>query len=97
MLEVGVVALGFAVGVLKLLAEMAAAGFTALKGVEAEQFAEFEKVGDAPEAAIRFVRNCLYAAGNNGSRALLPQVTALTQDADPVVADAARWAVGRLG
>ncbi len=44
----------------------------------------------------RFVRNCLYAAGNSGSAALLPQVDALCRDADPVVADAARWAAGRL-
>jgi epoxyqueuosine reductase len=44
----------------------------------------------------RFVRNCLYAAGNSGSDALLPQVEALTADSDPVVADAARWATLRL-
>lgn len=44
----------------------------------------------------RFVRNCLYAAGNSGSAALLPQVEALCIDADPVVADAARWAALRL-
>ncbi len=44
----------------------------------------------------RFVRNCLYAAGNSGNRALAEQVEALTQDPDPVVADAARWALERL-
>jgi epoxyqueuosine reductase len=44
----------------------------------------------------RFVRNCLYAAGNSGSAALLPQVQALADDPDPVVADAARWARQRL-
>jgi len=44
----------------------------------------------------RFVRNCLYAAGNSSSAALLPQVAALTADPDPVVADAARWAHKRL-
>lgn len=44
----------------------------------------------------RFVRNCLYAAGNSGAAALLPQVEALRDDADPVVADAARWAAARL-
>ena len=44
----------------------------------------------------RFVRNCLYAAGNSGNAGLIPQVAALTGDPDPVVADAARWALARL-
>ena len=44
----------------------------------------------------RFVRNVLYAIGNSGDLALLPTAQALTGDADPVVADAARWAVTRL-
>ncbi len=44
----------------------------------------------------RFVRNCLYAAGNSGDAALLPQVRALLDDPDEAVADAARWALARL-
>ncbi|MDE2435313.1 MAG: tRNA epoxyqueuosine(34) reductase QueG [Sphingomonadales bacterium] len=44
----------------------------------------------------RFVRNCLYAAGNSGEAGLMPLVTALTSDPDPAVADAARWAAGEL-
>jgi len=44
----------------------------------------------------RFVRNCLYAAGNSGNAALIPQVQALTADPDPVVAEAAQWALARL-
>ena len=44
----------------------------------------------------RFVRNCLIAAGNSGKGALLPQVRSLTGDPDPVVAEAARWALARL-
>ncbi|MBK6803153.1 MAG: tRNA epoxyqueuosine(34) reductase QueG [Novosphingobium sp.] len=44
----------------------------------------------------RFVRNCLYAAGNNGDPALAPQVRALLGDPDEAVADAARWALERL-
>lgn len=44
----------------------------------------------------RLVRNCLYAAGNSGNSALLPQVEALTADPDPVVAEAAQWALARL-
>ena len=44
----------------------------------------------------RFVRNCLYAAGNSGRAALMAQVEPLMADADPVVAEAARWAGERL-
>ncbi|MEC9068158.1 MAG: tRNA epoxyqueuosine(34) reductase QueG [Pseudomonadota bacterium] len=44
----------------------------------------------------RFVRNCLIAAGNSGNRALEAPVRALLDDPDPVVAEAARWALGEL-
>ena len=44
----------------------------------------------------RFVRNCLYSAGNSGNVGLVPQVEALTGDRDPVVAEAAQWALERL-
>ena len=44
----------------------------------------------------RFVRNCLYAAGNSGDAALRPQVQALAADPDPVVAEAAQWALAQL-
>jgi epoxyqueuosine reductase len=44
----------------------------------------------------RFVRNCLYAAGNSGDEALVPSCEQLKDDPDPVVAEAARWALGKL-
>jgi epoxyqueuosine reductase len=44
----------------------------------------------------RFVRNALIAAGNSGDEALDSHVCALLGDPDPAVADAARWALGRL-
>ncbi|MXP40348.1 tRNA epoxyqueuosine(34) reductase QueG [Altererythrobacter soli] len=44
----------------------------------------------------RFVRNCLIAAGNSGDAALVGPVQALSNDPDPVVAEAARWALDRL-
>ncbi|MFN7399841.1 MAG: tRNA epoxyqueuosine(34) reductase QueG [Sandaracinobacter sp.] len=44
----------------------------------------------------RFVRNCLYAAGNSGLAALLPPIRALLADPDPAVAEAARWAEALL-
>ncbi len=44
----------------------------------------------------RLVRNCLVAAGNSGTEALLPAVVALLEDADPAVAEAAAWAQAQL-
>ncbi|KWV91508.1 tRNA epoxyqueuosine(34) reductase QueG [Erythrobacter sp. YT30] len=44
----------------------------------------------------RFVRNCLYAAGNSGDAALLGACEKLKNDPDTVVADAAHWAAARL-
>ncbi len=44
----------------------------------------------------RFVRNVLIAIGNSADPTLGPVAAALTLDADPVVAEAAQWAVGRL-
>ncbi|NPD14208.1 tRNA epoxyqueuosine(34) reductase QueG [Xinfangfangia sp. D13-10-4-6] len=44
----------------------------------------------------RFVRNVLYAIGNSGQPDLVPAARALCDDADPVVADAARWAMAQL-
>jgi epoxyqueuosine reductase len=44
----------------------------------------------------RFVRNVMMAVGNSGDAALRPAAARLVDDADPVVADAARWAVERL-
>ena len=44
----------------------------------------------------RFTRNVLYAIGNSGVKRLRPVAQDLCEDADPTVADAARWAVERL-
>jgi epoxyqueuosine reductase len=44
----------------------------------------------------RFIRNCLYAAGNSGAAALIPHVAAHLGSADDVVAEAAAWAMGQL-
>ena len=45
----------------------------------------------------RFLRNVLYAIGNSARPDLAPAARAHLDSADPVVADAARWAVERLG
>ena len=44
----------------------------------------------------RMIRNCLIAAGNSGDPALRPAVERHLHCEDPVVADAARWAIERL-
>ena len=44
----------------------------------------------------RFVRNVLVAIGNSGDPSLQPIAQKLCEDADPVVADCARWAAARL-
>jgi len=44
----------------------------------------------------RLVRNCLIAAGNSGNADLIEPVRGLLGDADPVVAEAAAWALARL-
>ena len=45
----------------------------------------------------RLVRNAAVAAGNSGMAHLETPLRPLTADADPVVAEAAGWALGRLG
>jgi epoxyqueuosine reductase len=45
----------------------------------------------------RFVRNVMYAVGNSGKAGLIPVALARLGDADSAVADAAAWAVQRLG
>jgi len=44
----------------------------------------------------RMVRNAAIAAGNSGLPDLIPILTTLTGDDDPVVAEAAAWALARL-
>ena len=44
----------------------------------------------------RFVRNVLYAIGNSGDPALAPAAERLTRDPDPVVSEAACWALSRI-
>jgi epoxyqueuosine reductase len=44
----------------------------------------------------RFVRNVAYAIGNSGDQSLTAALMPLTNDADPIVAEAARWGLQEL-
>ena len=44
----------------------------------------------------RFVRNCLYAAGNSGDASLMARIGSLRNDPDLAVAEAADWATEKL-
>lgn len=45
----------------------------------------------------RMIRNCLIAAGNSGDRSLVDAVKSHLDDPDPVIAEAARWALDQPG
>ena len=45
----------------------------------------------------RMIRNCLIAAGNSGDLALEPSIRRHLDDPDPVIAEAAEWALAQLG
>ena len=45
----------------------------------------------------RMIRNCLIAAGNSGNAMLAPAIEPHLSDPDPVIAEAARWALDQIG
>ncbi len=78
-------------------AELAAPRLADLLGLDDAAFREM--FSGSPIKRIgrnRFIRNCLVAAGNSGDATLAGWVRSLLADPDPVVADAAGWAMGRL-
>jgi epoxyqueuosine reductase len=44
----------------------------------------------------RMIRNCLIAAGNSGDASLVECVEAHLQNDDPVIAEAAEWALAQI-
>jgi len=68
------------------LAALDAAGFAAMFSAS-----PIKRIGRE-----RLVRNVLYAIGNSGDPALAPAARALLDDPDPVVRDAAAWAVAAI-
>jgi epoxyqueuosine reductase len=58
-----------------------------------------EKFSGSPVKRVgraRFLRNVCYAIGNSADPSLIPAVLPLADDPDPVLSDAARWALARL-
>jgi epoxyqueuosine reductase len=45
----------------------------------------------------RMIRNCLIAAGNSRDATLTPSIERYLADPDPVIAEAARWALDQIG
>jgi epoxyqueuosine reductase len=45
----------------------------------------------------RMIRNCLIAAGNSGDASLVESVRRHLDDPDPVIAEAAEWALAQIG
>jgi len=78
-------------------AELAAPRLVDLLGLDDAAFRE--TFSGSPIKRIgrnRMIRNCLIAAGNSGEAGLKRAVEPHLADLDPVVADAARWAMDRL-
>jgi epoxyqueuosine reductase len=44
----------------------------------------------------RMIRNCLIAAGNSGDRSLVASILSHLRDPDPVIAEAAQWALAQI-
>ncbi|MDQ3074347.1 MAG: tRNA epoxyqueuosine(34) reductase QueG [Pseudomonadota bacterium] len=78
-------------------AELAAPALVDLLGLDDASFRELFSGSPIKRIGVaRMIRNCLIAAGNSGDEALRPAVERHLASDDPVVADAAAWAVARL-
>jgi epoxyqueuosine reductase len=78
-------------------AELAAPRLEDLLALDDESFREM--FAGSPIKRIgrnRMIRNCLIAAGNSGDARLISSVAQHLQDADPTIAEAARWALGQI-
>ncbi len=78
-------------------AELAAPALADLLALDDASFRELFSGSPIKRIGVaRMIRNCLIAAGNSGDEALRPAVERHLASADPVVADAARWAFAQL-
>ena len=78
-------------------AELVAPALADLLGLDDAGFRELFSGSPIKRIGVnRMIRNCLIAAGNSGDPALRPSVERHLANEDPIVADAARWAIERL-
>ncbi|PIE07920.1 MAG: tRNA epoxyqueuosine(34) reductase QueG [Rhodobacterales bacterium] len=93
----------------KFAAEAQEMRYAAREGLVAPPLAELATLDEAGFRArfsgspikrlgrARFLRNVAYAIGNSGNKSLAKALYPLAADPDPVLAEAARWALSRLG
>jgi epoxyqueuosine reductase len=91
----------------KFAAEARETAFHAREALRSPSLAELVELDDTGFRALfskspikrigrdRFVRNVLYAIGNSGDAGLIELARPLLDDPNPVVSDAARWALSR--
>ena len=78
-------------------AELAAPRLADLLALDDAAFREMFSGSPIKRIGIkRMIRNCLIAAGNSGDVALTPSIERHACDPDPVIAEAARWALDQL-
>jgi len=78
-------------------AELAAPALADLLALDDASFREMFSGSPIKRIGVaRMIRNCLIAAGNSGDVGLRPAVERHAGSEDPVVADAAAWALARL-
>jgi epoxyqueuosine reductase len=79
-------------------AELAAPRLADLLALDEAAFREMFSGSPIKRIGVkRMIRNCLIAAGNSGDPELVPAVRARLSDPDPVIAEAAEWALRQLG
>ena len=79
-------------------AELAAPRLADLLALDDASFREMFSGSPVKRIGVkRMIRNCLVAAGNSGDRSLAESVRAHLDNPDPVIAEAALWALAQLG
>jgi epoxyqueuosine reductase len=79
-------------------AELAAPRLADLLALDETSFREMFSGSPIKRIGVaRMIRNCLIAAGNSRDPSLASSIRPHVGDPDPVIAEAARWALGQLG
>jgi epoxyqueuosine reductase len=79
-------------------AELAAPRLADLLALDDRSFREMFAGSPIKRIGVkRMIRNCLIAAGNSGDQGLAPAIERHALDPDPVIAEAAGWALAQLG